>query len=232
LRSSIYVEGDDGVRLLVDTATDLRSQALRAGIRRIDAVLYTHSHADHVMGLDEVRRFNVLSRQPIPLYGTPATLDDLRRTFSYVFAPDAPRGGGVPDLRLWPLAGAACFGRTVVEPIPVQHGRWEVLGYRFGRFAYLTDCNAIPESSLARLHGLDVLVLDALRHRPHPTHFSLEQAVAMAYRIGARSTYFTHIAHELGHAPTCAALPASMTLAYDGLVVDVAAADVDDQATT
>ena len=220
-RSSIYVEGDDGVCLLVDTTTDLRSQALRAGIRRVDAVLFTHSHADHMMGLDEVRRFNMLTKQPLPLYGMPETLEDLRRTFSYVFAADAPRGGGVPDLRLWTLAGPACFGCTEVEPVPVRHGVREVLGFRFGRFAYLTDCNAIPEPSLARLCGLDVLVLDALRHRPHPTHFSLDQAVAMASRIGARSTYFTHIAHELGHAATCASLPASMALAYDGLVIDL-----------
>lgn len=226
-RSSIYVEADDGVCLLVDTTTDLRMQALRAGIRRIDAVLYTHSHADHIMGLDEIRRFNILSKQPMPLYGTLPTLEDLRRTFSYVFEADAPRGGGVPDLRLWPMAGAACFGRTAVEPIPVKHGRWDVLGFRLGPFAYLTDCNAIPAASLARLQGLDVLVLDALRHRPHPTHFSLDEAVAMASRIGARLTYFTHIAHELGHAVTCAALPATMTLAYDGLVIDVPPDGVD-----
>lgn len=223
-RSSIYVEGADGMCLLVDTTTDLRMQALRAGIRRLDAVLYTHAHADHIMGLDEVRRFNMLSKQPVALYGSRATLADLRRTFSYVFDPQVARGGGVPDLRLWPMEGAVCFGRLVVEPIPVKHGRSDVFGFRFGPFAYLTDCNAIPDSSLSRLGDLDVLVLDALRHRPHPTHFSLEQAAQMASRIGARRTYFTHIAHDLGHAVTCATLPAGMTLAYDGLVVEVALA--------
>ena len=223
LRSSIYVEGDDGLCLLVDTTTDLRAQALRAGLKRVDALLFTHSHADHIFGLDEIRRFNMLTKRPVCLYGMRETLDDLRRTFGYVFEPDAPRGGGVPDLRLWPLEGACCFGATEVEPVPVQHGRWQVLGFRFGTFAYLTDCNGIPETSLARLRGLDVLVLDALRHRPHPTHFSLDEAVAMAYRIGARQTYFTHIAHELGHAATCAMLPAGMTLAHDGLVIDLTA---------
>lgn len=223
LRSSIYIEGDDGCALLVDTTPDLRTQALRAGIRRVDAVLFTHSHADHVMGLDEVRRFNMLSGRPMPLYGTRGTLDDLRRTFSYVFSAKAPRGGGVPDLRLWPFEGPCCFGVTEVCPIPVQHGAALVLGFRLGAFAYLTDCNGIPAASLAQLQGLDVLVLDALRHRPHPTHFSLDEAVAMAYRIGARQTYFTHIAHELGHAATCAALPAGMSLACDGLVVDLPA---------
>jgi phosphoribosyl 1,2-cyclic phosphate phosphodiesterase len=220
LRSSIYVEGDDGLCLLVDTTTDLRAQALRAGIRRVDAVLFTHSHADHVLGLDEIRRFNMMTKQAMPMYGTRATLDDLRRTFGYVFSPDTPRGGGVPDLRLLPLEGPCCFGATEVEPVPVQHGPWEVLGFRFGRFAYLTDCNGIPDTSLERLRGLDVLVLDALRHRPSPTHFSLEEAVAMAYRIGARQTYFTHIAHQLGHTATCATLPAGMALAHDGLVLE------------
>lgn len=221
LRSSIYVEGDDGFCVLVDTTTDLRTQALRAGIRKIDAVLFTHSHADHIFGLDEIRRFNILTRQPMPLYGMRATLDDLRRTFAYVFAPDAPRGGGVPDLRLCPLDGPCCFGRMHVVPVPVQHGPWTVLGFRFGNFAYLTDCNAIPDSSLALLNGLDVLVLDALRHKRHPTHFSLTEATAMAARIGAGRTYFTHLAHELGHEATCATLPSNVTLAYDGLTLDV-----------
>jgi len=222
LRSSIYVEGDDGLCLLVDTTTDLRQQALRASLRRVDAVLFTHSHADHVMGLDEVRRFNMLSGEPMPMYGARATLADLRRTFGYVFDPGTPRGGGVPDLRLWPLEGPCCFGVTEVRPVPVRHGRRDVLGFRMGRFAYLTDCNGIPASSLAELQGLDVLVLDALRHRPHPSHFSLDEAVAMAYRIGAGQTYFTHIAHELAHAATCATLPGGMALAHDGLVIDLA----------
>lgn len=221
LRSSIYVEADDDVRVLVDTTPDLRTQALRAGLRRIDAVLYTHSHADHVMGLDEIRRFNMMTREPMPLYGMRSTLDDLRRTFAYVFASDAPRGGGVPDLRLCPIEGPCCFGRTEVVPVPVRHGPWAVLGFRFGGFAYLTDCNGIPDSSRALLDGLDVLVLDALRHRPHPTHFSLEEAVEMARRIGARRTYFTHIAHELGHEATSETLPEGMALAWDGLTVDV-----------
>jgi phosphoribosyl 1,2-cyclic phosphate phosphodiesterase len=217
LRSSIYVEGDDDFRLLVDTTPDLRTQALRAGLRRVDAVLFTHSHADHVMGLDEIRRFNMMTKRPMPMYGARATLADLRRTFAYVFSSDAPKGGGVPDLRLTPLEGPCCFGTTEVWPVPVQHGPWDVLGFRFGRLAYLTDCNAIPSDSFARLEGLDVLVLDALRHRPHPT----QEAVAMAHRIGAGRTYFTHIAHELGHAATCASLPAGMALAHDGLVIDL-----------
>jgi phosphoribosyl 1,2-cyclic phosphate phosphodiesterase len=221
-RPSIYLEFDDDSRVLVDTTPDLRLQALRHGVRRVDAILFTHAHADHVMGLDEVRRFNVLSKRAMPLYGTAPTLAAIERTFDYAFAVDAPRGGGVPDLLLCPLSGGAfCLGRQEVVPVPVQHGPWSVLGFRFGRFAYLTDCNGIPDESLARLAGLDVLVLDALRRKPHPTHFTLEQAVVMARRIGATQTYFTHIAHELGHQATCAELPPNMALAHDGLALDV-----------
>jgi phosphoribosyl 1,2-cyclic phosphate phosphodiesterase len=220
-RTSIVVDFDDGFRVLVDTTPDLRAQALRHDVRRVDAILFTHAHADHVMGLDDVRRYNALSRLPMPVYSDAPTLESLRRTFSYIFASDAPRGGGVPDLRLWPIGGPFSLGRQDVVPVPLKHGRWNVLGFRFGRFAYLTDCNRIPEASLALLDGLDCLVLDALRHRPHPTHFNVQQAVATARQIGARRTFFTHIAHDLGHEATSAALPAGMALAHDGLVLDV-----------
>ena len=208
------------MRVLVDTTPDLRTQALRHDVRRIDAILYTHAHADHTMGLDEVRRYNMLSRLPMPVYGDAPTLREVRRTFAYIFEPNAQKGGGVPDVRLFPIGGPFCLGRQEVVPIPVKHGPWDVLGFRFGRFAYLTDCNAVPESSVALLGGLDDLVLDALRRRPHPTHFTLDQAVAMARRIGARRTWFTHIAHDLAHEATCASLPPGMALAYDGLVLE------------
>jgi phosphoribosyl 1,2-cyclic phosphate phosphodiesterase len=220
-RPSIYVVCDDGLGVLVDTTPDLRAQALRHDIRRVDSLLFTHSHADHLMGLDEVRRYNSLNRAAMPVYGDARTLADLRRTFAYIFDADAPRGGGVPDLRLWTIGGAFCLGRQEVVPVPLVHGSRPILGFRFGRFAYLTDCNGVPETSLALLGGLDSLVLDALRHRPHPTHFTVDQAVEMARRIGARQTYFTHIAHDLGHAATCASLPAGMALAHDGLQLDI-----------
>ncbi len=220
LRPSVYIEGDDGTRILVDTTPDLRTQALRHDVRRVDAILFTHAHADHIMGLDEVRRFNVLSGGPLPAYGNAATIADLRRIFGYAFDPNGPRGGGVPDLRLAVLGGPCCIGRQDVVPVPVRHGARTILGFRFGRFAYLTDCNAVSDASLTLLDGLDTLVLDALRRRPHPTHFSLDQAVAFAGRVGARATYFTHIAHDLGHAATCAGLPPGMALAHDGLSLD------------
>jgi len=218
-RPSIALTLADGATLLVDTTPDLRSQALRHDLRRLDAIIYTHAHADHIMGLDEVRRYNMITRQPLPVYGDAATLDAIRRTFAYVFEPDAPLGGGVPDLRLWPIGGPFSIARQDIVPIPVRHGPWHVLGFRFGRFAYLTDCNDVPASSVALLGGLDCLVLDALRHRPHPTHFTVAQAVTMARRIGAKRTFFTHISHDLGHEATCAGLPEGMALAHDGLTL-------------
>ena len=221
-RPSIALECEDNLRVLVDTTPDLRAQALRHDLRRIDAILYTHAHADHLMGLDEVRRYNMLAKAPMPVFGDASTLRELRRAFAYIFESDAPKGGGVPDLRLFPIAGAFCLGRTLVVPVPIRHGPWQILGFRIGRFAYLTDCSGIPDASLALLNGLDCLVLDALRHRPHPTHFTLEQAVVMARRIGAARTLFTHIAHDLPHAETCAGLPDGMALAHDGLLIEVA----------
>ena len=223
LRPSIYVTCDDGTRVLVDTTPDLRTQALTHNIRRVDAVLYTHTHADHILGLDELRRFNHMTRQPVPLFGDVFSLAELRRTFAYAFDErEAQQGGGVPDLQLWRLSGGALMiGRQEIVPVPVSHGHRTILGFRFGRFAYLTDCNAVPPSSRALLQNLDVLVLDALRHRPHPTHFTVDEAVNAAAGIGARQTYLTHICHDLSHAGTCASLPAGVTLAYDGLSLDV-----------
>lgn len=220
-RPSIVIELEAGVVILVDTTPDLRTQALAQRLRRLDAVLFTHSHIDHIAGLDETRRFNALSGAPLPVYGDAPTLADIRRIFSYAFEPDKPKGGGVPDLRLWTIGGPFCLAGLEIVPVPIHHGQRIILGYRFGAVAYLTDCSGIPDSSLDLLGGLEVLVLDALRRRPHPTHFNLDQAVAMARRIGARQTLFTHIAHELGHADTCAALPAGMALAYDGQALSV-----------
>jgi phosphoribosyl 1,2-cyclic phosphate phosphodiesterase len=220
-RTSIVVEGVDGTTLLVDTTPDLRTQALTHRLRRIDAILYTHSHADHIAGLDDVRRFNAINHGPMPLYGDPATVSEIRLRFGYAFDPTAAPGGGLPDLRLWTIGGPFCVQGLEVIPVPILHGRRPILGFRFGGFAYLTDCSDVPTASRALLTGLDVLVLDALRLRPHPTHFSLGEAVAVAAEIGARQTYFTHIAHDLGHAKTCANLPPTMTLAYDGLRLEM-----------
>lgn len=218
LRPSIVVTTDAGARILIDTGPDLRQQALRYDLRAIDAVLFTHAHADHVLGLDELRRYNHMTHQPVPLYGDADTLRQIQHMFSYAFDKDGPQGGGVPNLTLF-VIGTEPFdlaGAHVV-PVPVRHGHRGVFGYRFGRFAYLTDCNAIPDASRPLLEGLDVLVLDALRHRAHPTHFTVAQALVEARKIGARKIYLTHLCHDLGHAETEAALPAGVRIAYDGL---------------
>ncbi len=221
LRPSIYLDVEGGPAILVDTATDLRQQALTHDVTRVDALLFTHSHADHVMGLDEVRRFNVLMNAALPVYADAATAEELRRVFAYAFAPPKQAGGGVPQLALTEIDGPFDAAGLRVVPVPILHGQRPILGFRFGRFAYLTDCSGIPAASYELLHGLDVLVLDALRHRPHPTHFSVAEATAVAMKIGAGQTYFTHICHDLPHAETSANLPTGMALAHDGLVLDV-----------
>jgi phosphoribosyl 1,2-cyclic phosphate phosphodiesterase len=193
LRTSIYVRMDDGAGILVDAGPDLRQQALRHNIRRVDTIIFTHGHADHIFGLDETRRFTGISKQRLPCYGDAQTLSDITKTFAYVFDPATPRGGGLPELDLRLVDGPIRVGPHEVLPVPVMHGERPVLGLRFGSFAYLTDCNRIPESSWPLLHNLDVLVLDALRQRRHPTHFSLPEAAEAARRIGARRTFFTHM---------------------------------------
>jgi phosphoribosyl 1,2-cyclic phosphate phosphodiesterase len=220
-RPSIWVRYA-GVCFLIDTATELRLQCLANNIRRVDAVLFTHHHADHVAGLDDLRRFNWMTQRAVPCYGTRRTLDGVQRMFSYAFEPAAGSPHSRPQLALHPVeSGAFEVLGAAVTPIPLLHGRMPVLGYRFGRFAYCTDCNEIPEESFALLRGVEVLILDALRHDEHPTHLSLAQAVAIGHRVGAGRTYFTHMAHQLKHAETNAMLPAGVELAYDGLRISL-----------
>lgn len=220
-RPSITISDGD-TTLLVDTSPELRLQCLANDVRRVDAVLYTHYHIDHVAGMDELRRFNWLQDSAIPCFGQPATLDRLRSMFPYVFEEASEYPSAIPRLRLHLIEpGAPGFdvGGLRVTPIPLLHGRLPILGFRVGNFAYCTDVSEIPGESWPLLRGLDVLILDALRRRPHPTHFNLEQAVEHAKRIGAGQTYFTHIAHELGHAETNAELPKGMALAFDGQII-------------
>ena len=207
--------------LLVDTSPELRLQCIANHVTRVDAVLFTHHHVDHVAGLDDLRRFNWTQNGPIPLYGQSATLNRLATMFAYVFDPDPAYPSAIPNLTPHPIDGPFEAAGIPVTPIPLLHGRMPVLGFRVGDFAYCTDVSEIPADSWPLLTGLDVLVLDALRRRPHPTHFNLEQAVAHARRIGARQTYFTHIAHELAHEATNRELPTGMALAYDGQVIEI-----------
>jgi len=219
LRPSVLLDWD-GAAVLVDTSTDLRMQALRHGLMHLDAVLYTHAHADHVFGLDELRMYNWRRGGPIPVFGSAETLAAIRRTFWYVFE-DVEAGGGKPALDLHAVdAPFPLLGRTIVS-VPLHHGRLPILGYRTGGFAYLTDVSEIPARSYPLLRDLDVLVISALRLRPHPTHMHLARALEEAARIGARHTWLTHIAHEIGHAEVSNALPSGVALAYDGLSVEV-----------
>ena len=220
-RASVYVETDDGQGLLVDAGPDIRAQSLAFGVRRVDAILFTHGHADHILGLDDIRRFNSIHKRPMACYGDVMTLRDIQRTFGYAFDPATPRGGGLPQLVLFLIAGSFCLGRQEIVPIPIFHGDRQILAFRVGTFAYVTDCSRIPDESWPLLEGLDLLVLDALRETPHPTHFSLAQAVEVATRIAPRRTCFTHMCHNLPHRETCAKLPSGMELAYDGLVVEL-----------
>jgi phosphoribosyl 1,2-cyclic phosphate phosphodiesterase len=219
-RPSVLIELGGGVRVLVDTTPDLRSQALACGLDRVDAILFTQCHADHVMGLDEVRRFNVLQQAAIPCYGDAGTLKEIRRTFAYIFE-SKDEGGGIPRIHLYPVRGPFSIGGEAIVPVPVWHGRREILGFRVRDFAYLTDCSGIPDASWPLLEGLHTLVIDALRHRPHPTHFTVEQALAVSARLGPRRTWLTHICHDLPHEATNAALPTGVELSYDGLRIDV-----------
>jgi phosphoribosyl 1,2-cyclic phosphate phosphodiesterase len=211
--------------ILVDTSTDLRAQALACNVRRVDAILFTHTHADHVFGLDDVRRYNQMQRAPIACYGDTATLASLRSMFAYIFNPPSQIGGGLPELTLFPIGGPFTLGGVDIVPVPLFHGRLPVLGFRIGSFAYLTDCNRIPDESwdlLTEDGGVRTVILDALRHRPHSTHFSVGEAVDVVSRLGTERAYFTHICHDLPHAETCAQLPAGVELAYDGLVLEIA----------
>jgi phosphoribosyl 1,2-cyclic phosphate phosphodiesterase len=220
-RASIYIQIDEGPSVLVDTTPDLRMQALTYGLKRVDAIVYTHSHADHIMGLDEVRRFNVLQKSAIPCYGDARTLEDLRRIYAYVFESGPKFGGGIPQVTTARVAGEFCIGAATFVPVPILHGSRTILGYRIGSFAYLTDCSAIPDASWPLLSGVKTLILDALRPRPHPTHLSIDQALAVVEQIKPERALFTHMCHDLPHAATCARLPPDVQLAYDGLTFEI-----------
>lgn len=225
-RTSVVV-GLPAGHLLIDTTPDLRSQLLREGIARIDAILYTHDHVDHVYGLDDVRPICYAAGRPLPVLCEERVEKRIRRAFDYAFEAAPVPGGGVPKLTFERITTApfTLLGAHVT-PLRLRHGVFDVLGFRFGNVAYCTDTNLIPDETWPLLEGLDTLVLDCLRPSRHPTHLSLAEALAVAARVAARRTLFTHMGHDIGHATISAELPAGVELAYDGLeiAIDVAVA--------
>ncbi len=224
-RSGAVLEAD-GSTILIDTPPELRLQLIAAGFARIDAVVYTHEHADHINGIDDLRIFSVRQRKPLPLYGPAETLERLRASFNYIFDDAVPpyEGTSKPRLTLHSTEPNQVIRIAGIDVLPLafKHGHLRVFGYRFGRLAYITDIKEIPEEERQRLRDLDVLVLNALWWRPHPTHLSISEAVETARDLGARRTYLTHLTHETGHSELEAQLPAGVFPAYDGLTVEVA----------
>ncbi|MFP4465818.1 MAG: MBL fold metallo-hydrolase [Candidatus Goldiibacteriota bacterium] len=216
-RSSALI-ASGGKNIIIDVPAEFRLRSLEYGIKRIDAVLLTHSHADHTAGMDDIRRYNEIQGADIPLFADPDTLEETKKRFSYMFT-HTQEGGGKPKLKTHSVNFGNEFSAEGVKilPLDVKHGCLVITGYRTGGFAYLTDVSGIPEYNFSKLEDLDVLVLDALRTAPHPTHFNLEQAVDAAKRIGAKKTYFTHISHSLEHDAVNSQLPEGMELAYDGI---------------
>jgi phosphoribosyl 1,2-cyclic phosphate phosphodiesterase len=205
--------------VVFDTTPDFRAQALREGMTRLDAMVFTHHHADHVMGLDDTRVFYFRQQTPIPIYAEAHSLATIRTTFAYIFDGNYPFGS-VVKLDPHVIEGPFDLWGLKITPVPVMHGNASILGFRFRDTAYVTDVSEIPESSIPLLEGLDTLILDALRIKPHPTHLSLAQAVAIVERLKPRRAFFTHIAHDLSHQATNAALPSHVQLAYDGLKLE------------
>ncbi|RYZ67683.1 MAG: MBL fold metallo-hydrolase [Proteobacteria bacterium] len=233
LRASAWLK-TRGKSFLIDTSSDLREQALRENIDRVDAILYTHPHSDHVAGIDDVRAFNFLQKMRIPAYGNAWTHRDLTSRYPYIFTPQGlPEGGGIPeiDFNLIPDGTKSIEVQGVkFETLSVKHGSQDVLAYRVENVAYLTDCNHVPEEAAERLHGLEVLILDCLRLTKHGTHFHLDEALEFITKIKPRKTILTHLSHDFDYEEwtkrgSDAKLPRNVTLAYDGMCIRVAGKD-------
>lgn len=221
LRQSVKIE-ERGKHFLIDTTPDLRLQLLRHPIPRLDFILFTHSHSDHMMGLDDIRPFNFRQREAIHAYSNRGTAKAIRRAFSYIWDDASQVGGGKPQLEVNEVEGPFTAEGIDVVPIPVIHGDWTILGFRIGRFAYITDTNGIPQESMKLLEGVEVLALDGLRPAPpHPTHFTITDAVQAAQQIRARETWLIHLTHEVEHESFDATLPDGIRLAYDGLTLEI-----------
>ena len=217
-RPSVLVEYDSKT-VLIDTTPDFREQAIREQIRQLDAVLYTHAHADHILGIDDLRPLSFHRAGKIPLYARPEAAEFLRTMFRYIFDADY-KYGGLAEVELNPINGPVELFGARFEPVTVKHGDAEIIGFRFGSAAYLTDFSEIPEQSFVQLKDLDILFLDALRHRPHPTHSTVDNSLRIVERVKPKRAFFTHICHDLPHAATNATLPEHVQLSYDGMKLE------------
>ena len=216
LRTSAFIEVN-GLKILIDTSIDFRQQMLKFGINDIDAVLFTHHHVDHILGMDDLRQINQRLNKFIDIYGNETTIKEIKTTFRYALDKELIRYKAVPLVRFYKKKNKKFRIRnTEIIPIEVYHGRIKIYGFRIGNFAYITDCSRIEQIEMEKLYGLDILVINALRKRPHPTHFNLEQATHIAKLLKPKKTYFTHITHDLMHNETNAELPKNIKLAYDG----------------
>ncbi|QPJ66394.1 MAG: MBL fold metallo-hydrolase [Candidatus Nitrohelix vancouverensis] len=221
LRSSILVRNGD-YHLLVDTSTDLRQQCLAHQIDRIDAVLYTHHHADHVHGIDELRSFNFFNKMVTPCYGNQKTIDEIQSKFNYIFTPPDQVGGGLPQLQMHLLNGNSLqLGGIEVTPVDVWHGKMIITAYRMNNMAYVTDCSGLTDDAREKLQGLDLLVINALGFDPHATHFCLPQALEAIEELKPRTALLTHINHKFDHEEVSKTLPENVGLAYDGLTIEL-----------
>jgi phosphoribosyl 1,2-cyclic phosphate phosphodiesterase len=222
-RCSGLLTTDAGKNILIDASPDLRYQAIKNKIQRIDAVLYTHAHADHILGTEDLRSFNFIQKSAIPCYGTAQTFDDLRKVFHYIFNPNPEyEGGGIAKLILHEINNFYPFPLfdIVVEPFLIMHGKMEVTGYKINKVAYATDCNAFTEKTCDLLLNIDHLIIDGLREEPHKTHFTIQEAVTTSKSINAQNTYITHLTHSVEYEKTSLSLPEGVMLAYDGLIID------------
>jgi phosphoribosyl 1,2-cyclic phosphate phosphodiesterase len=221
LRTSLLVESET-TTIVVDTSTDFRQQMLTNNVDKLDAVLFTHHHFDHIGGFDDIRAYNYQSRKPMQIYLTEECHKRLRETFIYAFEIPEQIGGGVPMIDVNLISTEKfTIGDIEIQPIRLMHGNMEILGFRFGDFAYCTDTNFVPEESIELLKGVDVLILDALRYQKHSTHFTISEAIEVSREIGARRTYFTHMTHQILHADCDPQLPDGINLSYDGLVIEL-----------
>ncbi len=218
-RSSIYIEIDN-LKLLIDTPPEMRLQFLENNITEVNSILFTHAHADHIMGFDDIRAINRLQQEEIPCYGNQDTIKEIERIFDYIFN-TSQIGGGIPRVILNTVNLTFKISNVTIIPLPVKHGELDILGYKIGEMAYITDCSHIPSSTMNLLSNIEVLIIDALRYKPHPTHMNIEEVLSIIDKLKVNKAYLTHLSHDLEHNNVNKKLPANVQLAYDKFRIKV-----------